>query len=107
MSTSANDDSAGDQEHGEVLKASSPGREQMQVGMEVTSLDGQSLGTVKKLAQGEFLLNRPMARDLWVPYTAVLATEDYTANMRGPVQPTTVVLEISSAHIDRQGWRHA
>jgi hypothetical protein len=103
----ANDESASEQEHGEILKASSPGREQMQVGMEVVSLDGQRLGTVKKLEQGEFLLNRPMARDLWVPYAAVLATEDYTANMRGPVQPTTVVLEVSSAHIDRQGWRHA
>lgn len=107
MSTSANDDSAGDQQQGEVLKASSPGREQMQIGMQVTSLDGQPIGTVKELAQGEFLLNRPMARDLWVPYSAVLATEDYTANTRGPVQPTSVVLEISSAHIDRQGWRHA
>ncbi|MBV8718014.1 MAG: hypothetical protein JO020_32720 [Chloroflexi bacterium] len=107
MSTSANDDSAGDEQHGEILKASSPGREQIQVGMQVTSLDGQSLGRVKELAQEEFLLDRPMARDLWVPYTAVLATQDYTANTRGPVQPTSVVLEVSSAHVEAQGWRHS
>ena len=107
MSTSANDDSAGDEQHGEVLKASSPGRTQMQVGMQVTSLDGQTIGKVKELSEQEFLLDRPMAPDLWVPYSAVLATQDYTANMRGPVQPTNVVLEISSAHIDAQGWRHS
>jgi hypothetical protein len=107
MSTSANDDSADGEQHGEILKASSPGREQLQVGMPVSSLDGQSIGRVKELAQNEFLLDRPMARDLWVPYSAVLATEDYTSNTRGPVQPTTVVLEVSGAHVDRQGWRHA
>jgi hypothetical protein len=37
----------------------------------------------------------------------VLATEDYSGNYRGPVQPTDVVLSVSAAHVDRQGWRHA
>ena len=106
MSTSASDDSASDEQHGEILKASSPGQEQIRIGMEVASLDGQSLGRVKEIQEGEFLLDRPMARDLWVPFSAVLATEDYTGNVRGPVQPTSVVLEVSSAHVDRQGWRH-
>jgi hypothetical protein len=26
---------------------------------------------------------------------------------RGPTQPTEVVLNVSAAHIDAQGWRHA
>jgi hypothetical protein len=104
---SPSDDSAADQEHGEILKASSPGPDQIRVGMEVSSLDGQQLGRVKHIAKDEFLLDRPMARDLWVPFSAVLATQDYTGNVHGPVQPVVVVLEVSGAHIDRQGWRQA
>jgi len=42
-----------------------------------------------------------------VPFTAVLATDDYTGNFRGPVQPTQVVLSVSAAHVDAQHWRHA
>ena len=99
------DDSAEQEQHGEILKASSPGS-QILVGMEVNSLDGQRIGRVKSIREGEFLLDRPMARDLWVPLSAVLATED-SGPVHGPVQPLAVVLEVSSAHVDRQGWRHA
>jgi hypothetical protein len=101
MSTSPSDES------GEILKASAPGPQQVQVGMEVTTLDGERIGTVKEVRETEFLLARHMAHDLWVPFSAVLAAEDYTANFRGPVQPTSVVLEVSGAHVDRQGWRRA
>jgi hypothetical protein len=106
MSTSASDESADEPQRGEILKASSPGLNEIKIGMEVKSLDGQSIGHVKATVKDEFLLDRPMARDLWVPFSAVLATEDYSA-VHGPVQPTSVVLEVSSAHVDRQGWRHA
>ena len=92
---------------GEILKASAPGRGQVDIGMQVTSMDGESIGKVKEVGEGEFLVDRPLARDLWVPFSAVLATQDYTRNYRGPVQPTAVVLEVSAAHVDRQGWRHA
>ena len=94
-------------DEGEILKASSPGRDQLEVGMEVKTLDGHSVGKIKEIGATEFLVNRPLARDLWVPFSAILATEDYTGNFRGPVQLTDVVLEVSSAHVDRQGWRHA
>ncbi len=113
MSTSPGDDSDGAPAsapasgHGEILKASEPGAEQVQVGMEVACLDGERVGTVKEIRGTEFHLSRHMAHDLWVPFSAVLAAEDYTANYRGPVQPTTIVLNISGAHLDRQGWRHA
>jgi hypothetical protein len=106
MSTSPSDESAEDPPKGEVLKASAPGAQQVRVGMEVVTLDGQSIGNVKQIRGDEFLLSRHLARSLWVPFSAVLAAEDYTSNYRGPVQPTTVVLEVSSAHVDRQGWRH-
>ena len=92
---------------GEILEASGPGAGQVRVGMDVKSIDGERIGRVKEVQGREFLVDRPMARDLWVPFEAVLATEDYTANYRGPVQATDVVLSVSAAHIDRQGWRHA
>jgi hypothetical protein len=104
---SMSDESADDPDKGEILKASAPGAQQVRVGMEVATLDGQSIGTVKEVRGEEFLVNRHLARDLWVPFSAVLAAEDYTSNYRGPVQPTSIVLEVSAAHVDRQGWRHA
>jgi hypothetical protein len=101
------DDSAQDQTRGEILKASSPGAAQIQVGMDVTSFDGERIGRVKQVAEDAFLLDRPLARDLWVPFSSVISTEDYTANFRGPVQPAAVVLSVSAAHVEGQGWRHA
>ncbi len=90
-------------DEGEILKASAPA---IQVGMEVIARDGQPIGKVKEIRGDEFLLDRPLARDLWVPLNAVLATEDYQGR-RGPGQPTKVVLSVSDARIDSQGWRHA
>ena len=106
MSRSPSDESADVPQKGEVLKASAPGPRQVRVGMEVAALDGERIGTVKEVRGEEFLLSRHLARSLWVPLSAVLAAEDYTGNYRGPVQETTIVLEISAAHVDRQGWRH-
>jgi hypothetical protein len=92
---------------GEILKASGPDTSRIEVGTPVKSVDGETVGKVKELGETEFLVDRPMARDLWIPFASVMATEDYTANFRGPVQPTAVVLSVSHAHIDDQGWRHA
>jgi hypothetical protein len=103
--SSAMDESS--EHQGEILKANAPGREQVKVGMDVTTIDGQRIGKVKQIRDNEFLIDRPLARDLWVPFASILATEDYSSNFHGPVQPTEVVLEVSAAHIDRQGWRHA
>ena len=103
---SPSDDSAEAEQQGEILKASEPGPTQVQVGMEVKSIDGHHIGKIKEIHPDEFLVDRPFARDLWVPFKSVLATEDYTSNFRGPVQPTSVVLTVSGAHIDSQGWRH-
>jgi hypothetical protein len=107
MSTSPSDESDDVDQKGEVLKASAPGPQQVQVGMDVVTFDGQRVGRVKSIQAAEFLLDRPMAHDLWVPFSSVLAAEDYTSNFHGPVQLTAVVLSVSGAHIDRQGWRRA
>ena len=48
---------------GEILKASGPGPGQVDVGMEVTSLDGEHVGKVKEVGAGEFLVDRPLARE--------------------------------------------
>jgi hypothetical protein len=93
---------------GEILKASGPGPEQVQVGMDVTSIDGERIGKVKEVRGEEILIDRPLARDLWVPFSSVMATEDYSSNYRGGLtEPIAVVLNVSAAHIDRQGWREA
>ena len=100
--------SDGDEPEGDILKANAPGADQIEIGMDVVSLDGERIGSVKELGNGEFLVNRPLARDLWVPFTAIITAADRGGTFRrGPVQPTELVLSTSVAHIDKQGWRHA
>ena len=95
-------------DEGEILKANTLGPEQIHVGMDVMSLDGEHIGTVKEIRDTEILIDRRLARDLWVPLTAVLATEEYGESFRrGAPLPEQVVLNVSMAHVDRQGWRHA
>jgi hypothetical protein len=107
MSTSASDDSAEAEGQGEILKASSPGADQVEIGMEVRSLDGEHIGRVKAIHTDEFLVDRPRARDLWIPFAEVLAAEDYNPNFRrGPAEQVSVVLNVTHAHLDRRGWRH-
>ncbi len=92
------------EQHGEVLKASGPGAEQIDVGMDVLGVDGQPVGRVKEVRANDFLLDRPIAHDLYVPYQFVLSVPD-----RGekPARPTEVVLTVSAAHLDSQNWERA
>ena len=46
-------------------------RPEMQVGMVVTGSDGKSVGKVKEVRDSDFLLDRKLARDLYVPFDAV------------------------------------
>jgi hypothetical protein len=93
---------------GEILPANRIGPAQITVGMAVTSVDGERVGKVKEVGADEFLIDRPLARDLWVPYVAVLAAEGHGDGFRRtPTTPTDVVLTVSAAHVDAQGWRHA
>src|SRR5579859_1354145 len=93
---------------GEILKASSSGREQIHDGMEVVGIDGESVGKVKEVREHEFLVDRPLARDLWVPFASVLEAGEHGGTFRrGPTQPAEVMLNISAAHVDSQGWKHA
>ena|SRR5947208_934985 len=95
-------------QEGEMLKANRLGPDQIQVGMDVMSVNGRHVGKVKEVRAEDFLLDRPLARDLYVPYTSVLAAEDYGGTFRrGRVPPTEVVLSVADGHLDDQGWRHA
>ncbi|MGI9147458.1 MAG: hypothetical protein ACR2IK_13030 [Chloroflexota bacterium] len=94
--------------HLEILKASSPGVDQIHPGMEVVSIDGERIGKVKQVRASEFLIDRPLAHDVWVPFSAVVeAGEHGGAFRRGPTQPSEVVLGVNSGHVDQQGWAHA
>jgi hypothetical protein len=76
--------------------------------MGVVSIDGEHIGKVKEVREGEFLIDRPLAHDLWAPFTAVVeAGEHGGAFRRGPRQPSEVVLGVSHNHVEEQGWRHA
>jgi hypothetical protein len=92
---------------GEVLKANLLGPREIQVGMEVVSLNGQPLGRVKEVGENEFLIDRPMARDIYVPFRFVLADEAESERFRGgPSQPQRVVLTLTEGQVDSQHWRH-
>ena len=96
-----------DDERGEVLKANTFGPDQVRVGMDVMSINGHPVGKVKEVRAEDFLLDRPLARALYVPFSFVLATEDYGGSFRrGRTEPTEVVLSVSEEHLDNQGWHH-
>jgi hypothetical protein len=91
---------------GGVLKANNLGA-QITPGLDVMSIDGQKLGQVKELGDGEFLVDRPMARDVWIPFSAVVSTAEHGgAFRRGPTQDRQVVLFVSYDDVYNQGWRH-
>lgn len=62
-------------------------------GMEVVGLAGDVVGSVKQVRTHDFLLERSMKRDLYVPFAAV-------RELGG----RTVTLGIPSKDIDGQGW---
>jgi hypothetical protein len=93
---------------GGILKASGAGTEQIRLGLDVVSIDGEPIGTVKSVRAGEFPIDRPMARDLWVPFDSVVEAAEHGGAFRhGPTQASEVVLIVSADDIDHQGWRHS
>jgi hypothetical protein len=92
---------------GEILKASGPNAEQIKPGIEVVGIDGERIGKVKEVKDGEFLVDRPLAHDVWVPFTSVVeAGERGGSFRRGPRLEDAVVLSVMASDVDAQGWRH-
>jgi hypothetical protein len=68
-------------------------RSQIREGAEVVGSDGERLGQVKQVRDNDFLLDRPMKRDLFVPLSVVaLAGVD------------RIVLELSADEVGERNW---
>ncbi len=64
-------------------------------GMEVIGSDGRRIGEVKEIREKDFLVDRRMARDVYVPFSAVAKSD------RG------IVLDIASDKVDATDWERA
>ncbi len=61
-------------------------------GMQVIGRDGEYIGRVKQVRGSDFLVDRPMRRDVFVPYSAV-------KNSGGEIE-----LRVASFEVDVQRW---
>jgi hypothetical protein len=73
------------------------------VGMDVVGRDGEDIGTVKEVRATDILVDRPLARDVYVPLEAIRAIIDATAS--DSVNPH-VVLTIRADSVGDMGWPH-
>lgn len=69
-------------------------RENVRRGMEVFANDGERLGRVKHMRGNDFLVDRPLARDVYVPYDAIEQADE------------RVVLNIASDQLSAQDWEN-
>ena len=72
------------------------GRELINEGMEVVGSNGEYLGAVKEIRENDFLVDRSMARDVYVPFSAVAKSDR-----------RTIILNIPSDKMDAMGWERA
>jgi hypothetical protein len=68
---------------------------QLTVGMPVLGSDMSEVGSVKEVRSNDFLLDRPMHRDVYVPFSAV-------QNVSG----NQVILNVLSNQVDNMNWPH-
>lgn len=68
-------------------------RNQIREGMKVTGLDGGEIGEVKEARNNDFLVDRPMARDVYVPHQAV---EHVTGDR--------ITLNVRAGDVNDQNW---
>lgn len=91
---------------GEMLPANTFQEGQVRPGMRVVGNDGIAIGTVKEVRAADFLVNRPLARDVYVPFESVLTTSSPGESSRGgPTQRSEVVLTLRSEQMDDAHWR--
>ena len=65
----------------------------VQLGMDVVGPDGDRIGSVKEVRNTDFLLDRAMQRDVYVPFSAIRQ-----------VSGNVVTLSVAAGAIDNQGW---
>jgi uncharacterized protein (TIGR02271 family) len=69
-------------------------RGQVQEGLDVIGADNTIVGRVKEVRTSDFLVDRSMQRDVYVPFDAVQGINQYG-----------VVLTVASNEVDDQGWQ--
>ena len=62
--------------------------------MDVVGSDGVMVGRVREMRSNDFLVDRSMQRDLYVPFSAIQT-----------VDGDRVMLNIAARDLDRQGWQ--
>ena len=72
-------------------------------GLTVFGVDGEEVGTIKALGAGAFLVDRPLARDVYVPLEFVEAVLQDTQRL---ILGEFVRLTIPASQVDDMGWRH-
>ena len=72
-------------------------RADVHAGMEVVGFDGESVGLVKAVRERDFLLDRVMRRDVYVPMSAV-------ERVILDVVPERVVLNVRGADVAVMDW---
>jgi hypothetical protein len=65
----------------------------IRVGLEVVGSDRESVGQVKEIRQTDFLVHRPLAPDVYVPFEACQA-----------IFHDLVILAIPAGEVDNQAW---
>ena len=65
---------------------------QIRPGMEVVGRDGEQVGEVKEVRSNDFLVDRSMARDIYIPFNA--------CEIRGG----QIRLSVRADEVDNQGW---
>jgi hypothetical protein len=65
----------------------------VRVGMHVVGTDGKEVGKVKEVRDKDFLIDRPMRRDVYAPLDAIQNVTD-----------DTVTLNVSSDRVDNMNW---
>jgi hypothetical protein len=76
-----------------MVAAMMTSRPEMQVGMAVMGSDSKPVGKVKEVRDSDFLLDRKLARDLYVPFDAVSS-----------VDAGQVVLSLKAEDVLYQRW---
>ncbi|MGN6755525.1 MAG: DUF2382 domain-containing protein [Thermomicrobiales bacterium] len=77
----------------ESVEAAMSPRGQVQMGLDVIGADNAMVGRVKEVRANDFLVDRSMQRDIYVPFTAV---QD--------VNQSGVMLTVASNEVDDQDW---
>jgi hypothetical protein len=75
----------------------------IQVGMRVRGIDDEDIGWVKEIRATDILVDRPLARDVYVPLDAIQAIIDASATS---AYYPHVVLKIPKDRVGDMGWPH-